>query len=135
MDSRKFVITETAIIFAGELICSAAMVGIFALLGSFDRTVLLGAVVGALAATLNFLFMAIVASLAADKAQQQQNVKGGQAMIQSSYFLRMIVLFVVFFAFAKSGLCNVIAMVVPLVFVRPILTIVEFFRKSGETNT
>lgn len=135
MDSRKFVIIETAIIFAGELICSAAMVGIFALLDSFDRTVLLGAVVGALAATLNFLFMAIVASLAADKAQQQQNVKGGQAMIQSSYFLRMIVLFVVFFAFAKSGLCNVIAMVVPLVFVRPILTIVEFFRKSGETNT
>lgn len=134
MDSRKFVITETAIIFAGELICSVAMVGIFALLDSFDRTVLLGAVVGALAATLNFLFMAIVASLAADKAQQQ-NVKGGQAMIQSSYFLRMIVLFVVFFAFAKSGLCNVIAMVVPLVFVRPILTIVEFFRKSGETNT
>lgn len=134
MDSRKFVITETAIIFAGELICSAAMVGIFALLDSFDRTVLLGAVVGALAATLNFLFMAIVASLAADKAQQQ-NIKGGQAMIQSSYFLRMIVLFVVFFAFAKSGLCNVIAMVVPLVFVRPILTIVEFFRKSGETNT
>lgn len=134
MDSRKFVITETAIIFAGELICSAAMVGIFALLDSFDRTVLLGAVVGALAATLNFLFMAIVASLAADKAQQQ-NVKVGQAMIQSSYFLRMIVLFVVFFAFAKSGLCNVIAMVVPLVFVRPILTIVEFFRKSGETNT
>lgn len=134
MDSRKFVITETAIIFAGELICSAAMVGIFALLDSFDRTVLLGAVVGALAGTLNFLFMAIVASLAADKAQQQ-NVKGGQAMIQSSYFLRMIILFVVFFAFAKSGLCNVIAMVVPLVFVRPILTIVEFFRKSGETNT
>ena len=134
MDSRKYVITETAIIFAGELICSAAMVGIFALLDSFDRTVLLGAVVGALAATLNFLFMAIVASLAADKAQQQ-NVKGGPAMIQSSYFLRMIVLFVVFFAFAKSGQCNVIAMVVPLVFVRPILTIVEFFRKSGETNT
>ena len=134
MDSRKFVITETAIIFAGELICSAAMVGIFALLDSFDRTVLLGAVVGALAATLNFFFMALIASMAADKAQKQ-DVKGGQAMVQSSYFLRMVLLFVVLFVFAKSGLCNVIAMVVPLVFVRPILTIVEFFRKSGETNT
>ena len=134
MDSRKFVLTETAIILAGELICSAAMVGIFALLGKFDNTVLLGAVVGALAATLNFFFMALIASLAADKAQKQ-DVKGGQAMVQSSYFVRMILLFVVLFAFAKSGLCNVIAMVVPLVFVRPVLTIVEFFRKSGEENT
>jgi F0F1-type ATP synthase assembly protein I len=131
MDSRKFVFTETAIIFAGELICSAAMVGIFALLDSFDRTVLLGAVVGTLAATLNFLFMAIVASLAADKAQQQ-NVKGGQAMIQSSYFLRMIVLFVVFFAFAKSGLCNPLAMALPLLLFRPILMVIEFLRKPGE---
>lgn len=134
MDSRKFVIKETAIILVGEIVCSAAMVGIFALLGSFDRSVVLGAIVGALAATLNFLFMAIGASLAADKAEQQ-NVKGGQAMIQSSYMIRMVMLFLVLFAFAKSGLCNVIALVVPLIFVRPILTIVEFFRKSGEPNT
>ena len=134
MDSRKFVLTETAIILAGELICSAAMVGIFALLGKFDTTVLFGAVVGALASTLNFFFMALIASLAADKAQKQ-DVKGGQAMVQSSYFVRMVLLFVVLFAFAKSGLCNVIAMVVPLVFVRPVLTIAEFFRKSGEENT
>ena len=134
MDSRKFVLTETAIILAGELIGSAAMVGIFALLGKFDSTVLLGAVVGALAATLNFFFMALIASLAADKAQKQ-DVKGGQAIVQSSYFVRMVLLFVVLFAFAKSGLCNVIAMVVPLVFVRPVLTIAEFFRKSGEENT
>ena len=134
MDSRKFVLTETAIILAGELICSAAMVGIFALLGKFDSTVLLGAVVGALAATLNFFFMALIASLAADKAQKQ-DVKGGQAIVQSSYFVRMVLLFVVLLAFAKSGLCNVIALVVPLVFVRPVLTIAEFFRKSGEENT
>ena len=134
MDSRKFIFTETAIIFAGEAICCAAMVGIFALLGSYDTTVLIGAIVGALAATLNFFFMAIGASLASDKAQQQ-NVEGGQALVQSSYILRMILLFVILFAFAKSGICNVFALVIPLVFVRPILTIAEFFRKSGETNT
>ena len=131
MDSRKFVLTETAIIFAGELICSAAMVGIFALLGKYDSTVLIGAVVGALAATLNFFFMALIASMAADKAQKQ-DVKGGQALVQSSYFLRTILLFVVLFAFAKSGLCNVITMILPLAFTRPILTIAEFFRKPGE---
>ena len=39
---------------------------------------------------------------------------------------------VVLFAAAKSGYCNVFALVIPLVFVRPVLTIGEFFRKSGE---
>ena len=134
MDSRKFVLKETAIVLLGEVLCSAVMVGIFALLGKFDRTVLLGAVVGAVLATLNFLFMAIGATLAADKAENQ-NVKGGKAMIQSSYLIRLVVLFAVLFAFAKSGLCNMIALVVPLIFVRPVLTIAEFFRKPGETNS
>lgn len=133
MDSRKFVIKETLIVFLGELLCSAAMVGIFALLGSYDTTVLIGAIVGALAATANFLFLAIGASIAADKAVDQ-NVKGGQATVQTSYLVRMVVLFLVLFAFAKSGLCNAIALVVPLIFVRPILTIAEFFRKSGEAK-
>lgn len=133
MDSRKFVFKETAVVLLGEVVCSAAIVGIFALLGKFDGSVLLGAAVGALLATLNFFFMAIGATLAADKAQNQ-DVKGGKAMIQSSYMLRLVVLFLVLFAFAKSGLCNVIALVVPLIFVRPVITIAEFFRKPGETN-
>lgn len=134
MDSRKFVFKETAIVLTGEILCSAVMVGIFALLGKFDTAVVLGAVVGTLLATLNFLFMAIGASLAADKAENQ-NIKGGQAMIRSSYLLRMVVLFLILFAFAKSGLCNVFTLVLPLAFVRPTITIAEFFRKPGEANS
>lgn len=131
MNSRKFIITESSIVLLGVSLCSAAMVGIFALLGKFDSAVLLGALVGTIAATLNFFFMAVIAMMAADKAQQQ-NVKGGEALIRGSYPVRMAVLFLVLFAFAKSGLCNPIALVVPLVFVRPTITITEFFRKSGE---
>lgn len=134
MDSRRFVLKETAIVLLGEILCSGAMVGIFALLGKYDSAVLLGAAVGAVLATLNFFFMAVGATLAADKAENQ-NVKGGKAMIQSSYLIRLVVLFAILFAFAKSGLCNVIALVVPLIFVRPVLTIAEFFRKPGETNS
>lgn len=134
MDSRRFVLKETAIVLLGEILCSGAMVGIFALLGKYDSAVLLGAAVGAVLATLNFFFMAVGATLAADKAENQ-NVKGGKAMIQSSYLIRLVVLFAILFAFAKSGLCNVIALVVPLIFIRPVLTIAEFFRKPGETNS
>lgn len=132
MESRKFVIKETGIILLGELICSSAMVGIFALLEKFSFTVVLGAVVGSLLAALNFFFMGVSATLAADKAVNQ-DVKGGKAIIKSSYSLRLVILFIVLFAFAKSGLCDPIAMAAPLVFVRPIIAVAEFFRKSGET--
>ena len=128
MDSRKLVIQESAVVLLGTSLCSAAMVGIFALLGKFDSTVLLGALVGTVLSTLNFFFMAVIAMMAADKAEKQ-NVKGGEALIRGSYPIRMAVLFLILFAFAKSGLCNPIALVVPLVFVRPTITIAEFFRK------
>jgi hypothetical protein len=131
MDSRKFVLKETGIIALGQAICVAVMIGVFALLGHYDRSVLIGGIAGGILAILNFFFMAIGASLAADKAQEQ-NVKGGQAMIQASYMIRLVVLFILLFALVKSGLCNVITAVLPLAFTRPILTIAEFFRKSGE---
>ena len=131
MDSRKIVFQETAVVAIGEIIGIAAMFGIFALLGRFDTAVLLGGLVGGVLSILNFLFMAIGASLAADKAQAQ-DVKGGKSLLQTSMMLRYVVLFVVLFACAKSGLFNVIALVVPLIFVRPTITVAEFFRKKEE---
>ena len=129
MDMRKVVLRQTGIVALGELLGVAAMTGIFALLGSFDMSVLLGGLVGGLVATGNFLAMAISVNIAADKAENQ-NVAGGKATIKSSYILRLVAMAVILFAFAKSGLCNVIALVVPLVFVRITLTVAEFFRRK-----
>lgn len=131
MDPRKIVFQETAVVAVGEAICTAAMIGIFALMGYINTGVVLGAIVGMVLAIGNFLFMAIGASLAADKAQAQ-DVKGGQSLLQMSMLLRYAVLFVVLFACGRSGMFNLIALVLPLVFVRPTLTIAEFFRKPGE---
>ena len=133
MDSRKIVFKETSVVAIGQAICCAAMVGIFALLDKYNSSVLIGAIAGCVIATLNFFFMAVAVSLAADKAEAQ-NVKGGEALVRISYFVRMIFLFVVLYALVKSGVCNVITAVLPLVFTRPILTIGEFFRKSGEAK-
>lgn len=133
MDSRKFILQQTGIIALGQLLCVAAMCGVFALMGHFDSGVLIGGTVGAVLAIGNFFFMAIAADLAADKAVNQ-DVKGGKAMIRSSYSLRLVVLAVLLFAFAKSGICNLFALVLPLVFTRPILTVTQFFRKPGESN-
>ena len=134
LDSRKFVLIETGIVALGQAVCVAAMIGIFALLGKFDTTVWLGGLAGGLLATGNFFFMAIAASVAADKAVAQ-NVKGGELTMRLSYFVRLAVLFIVLFALVKSGVCNVLTAVLPLTFTRPILFVTEFFRKSGEKNT
>jgi len=130
MDSKKIVFHETGIVALGVAICTAIMVGVFALIGNYDTSVLLGGIVGAVLAIGNFFFMAVGTSLAADKAEQQ-DVKAGQLLIRNSYMLRLVVLFVLLFACAKSGLFDLFALVLPLVFVRPSLTIAEFFRKKG----
>ena len=130
MDSRKVVFLETAVVAIGELICTGVMIGVFALLNRFDWSVIWGGLIGAVLACLNFCVMAIVASLAADKAVQQ-DVEGGKKLMKSAFPARLLILAVLLIAFAKSGFCNVIALVFPLLFVRPILTIAEFFRKKG----
>ena len=134
MDSRKLVLKQTGAIAIGQVVCVAAMVGIFALLGQFDMAVLWGGVVGGGLAVLNFLTMAVGAMIAADKATQQ-DVKGGQATVRMSMILRLAVIAIVLIAFAKSGLCNVLAMVLPLAFTRPILMFTEFFGKAGGDKT
>lgn len=130
MNPRQFIIRQTALLALGEAVCVAAVSGIFAMLGAFDYKVLLGGVLGALIAVGNFFFMAIASDAAADKAMEQ-DVKGGQAVVKVSYGLRLVVMGILLIVFAKSGQCNLIAMVVPLVAVFPIITVIEFFRKAG----
>jgi hypothetical protein len=131
MDSRKYILRQTGLLGLGELICIAAMVGVFALVGYFDYTVILGGVVGGILAIGNFFFMAIASDSAADKAVDEQDVKTGQKLIKASYSLRLVVIGVLMVVMAKSGHCNVLAMVCPLLFTFPIIIVIEFFRKSG----
>ena len=92
---------------------------------------LFGGIVGAVLSVLNFFFMAVSADMAADKAMNQ-DVKGGTKLMQSFMMTRMLAIFVILIAFAKSGLCDPLAMVIPFVMVRPTITVIEFFRKAGD---
>ena len=130
MDNRKYVLSQVLIVLIGELALSALMVGIFAILGYWDLSVVLGAVAGAVIATLNHLVLVLGVMAAASKAEKQ-DVKGGQMLVQMSYMGRLIGLFLVLVLCAKSGIFNLIALVIPLVFTRPVLTIAEHFNKKG----
>jgi len=131
MSSRTFILQETLFLFLGELLCSAIIVGIYALIGALEAPVIWGVLTGTVLSVANFFMLGVSADAAATKAQEQ-DVKGGKTLMRLSYQLRLIVLFIILFAFAKSGLCSPLAMVLPLVLFRPILMVIEFLRKPGE---
>lgn len=128
MDSRKTILKDTAVIALGEGICAAVMVGIFAALGYYSTKVLLSALAGCVVITVNYLFMAITASLAADRAAQG-DVEQGKKMISLSSTVRLVCMGVILLVALKLG-ANAIALLLPLVFLRPILMLVEFFGKK-----
>ena len=106
------------------------MFGVYALLQKLTLGVILGGLVGAVLALANFFFMAVIATLAADKAQAQ-DVAGGQKLMKSSYPVRILVLAAALILCAKSGYFDVLALALPLLFVRPIIMLGEFFGKRG----
>jgi len=129
-ESRKIVLKQTATVLIGQVICVGIMFGIYGLLKKFDVSVLLGGLVGMALAVGNFFFMAMIATLAADRAEAQ-DVAGGQKLLKGSYPLRLLVLAGVLILCGRSGYFDILALVLPLAFVRPTITVAAFFKKKG----
>lgn len=127
-ESRKIAIRETLYILIGVAVLTVVMFAVYLLLGRFNLPVLLGGIVGAILSVGNFFFMAVAATLAADKAEKQ-DVDGGKRTMQASYPLRILVLGGVLVLCGFSGYFDLIALVLPLAFVRPVITMGAFFRK------
>lgn len=130
MSKPKYILLQVLPVLIGQLLLSALMVGIFAVLGYYDASVVYGAAAGMVIATVNHLVLVFGVVAASDKAEKQ-DVKGGQALVQISYIGRLIVLFLILILCAKSGVFNLLALVLPLAFTRPILAVAEFFKKKG----
>ena len=130
MNSKNTAFRDSRNVLIGQVICTAAMIVVFSVLGKYQLSVLLGGIAGAVIATANFFLMSFFANKAADKAEQQ-DIAGGQKLIQLSYMGRMLGMFLALIVLAKSGYCHALALVLPLAFTRPILTIAEIFNKKG----
>ena len=131
MDARKIVLRETAAVAIGEVLLSAVMVGIFAALGYFKMNVLWGALVGCLVMIANYLFMAITVSIATDKATRG-DVRQAQKMIQLSSTVRLVVMGLALVVCLRLG-ANPLALLLPMLFAKPIVMLLGFFRKKGDT--
>lgn len=130
MKSHTIVWQETRAVVLGQLVCCAAVLGVYFLIGKFSTAAVLGVLAGGLLAAVNFFAMAMSADIAADKGENQ-DIAGGQKLVTMSYLGRMVGLFAVLALCAKSGYFDLIALVLPLLFVRPILTVKELIRKKG----
>ena len=128
-ESRKIAIRETLYILIGVAVLTAAMFAVYLLLGRFDISVLLGGIVGVILSVGNFFFMAVAATIAADKAEKQ-DINGGKRTMQASYPLRLLFLGGALLLCGFSGYFDLIALVLPLAFVRPVITMGAFFRKG-----
>ena len=130
MDSRKLILKQTGIVSAGMLIMSGIMLLVFWGLDKFSLPVLWGAVAGCAIVIVNFFFMSVTVSLAADKAQSG-DPQQGQKMIQLSSTVRLVCMGIAMVLCIKLG-ANVLSLVLPLAFLRPVIMITEFFGKKGD---
>lgn len=129
MDGVKFVRRETAQIAIGEMLLVGVMIAVFAILGKFDWTVLVGGLTGGILTILNFYIMALNAVSASDKAVKN-DVTGGKALMHFSYIARYAVIFVILCVLAVTKAGHPVACALPLVFIQPVIYLREFFRKK-----
>ena len=132
MDSKKIVLHQTAVIAVGELICSAIMLGVYAALGYFKISVMCSALAGCLIMVTNYFFMSVTVCLAAERAERGE-VEAAKKSVQLSSSVRLICMGIALFIGIRLG-ADVIALVLPLAFARPILMVSELFGKKGENG-
>ena len=140
---------ETGIIALGVAVMSALMVGIFALTGHFDSTVLWGAMLGAALAVGNFFLMGLSVQRAADKmhgvklpekeesedednAPLSEQALQAKRLVQLSYHGRMLLCILVMIAALVIPVFNIIAAAIPLLFPRLIIMGQGIVQKAKE---
>lgn len=126
MKQKNSVLTETLWLGLGVLICLGLMLSVYALIGHFSMSVLLGGLVGSLLTVGNFFFMAVgLTNMTSGDKEGKIRVR-----VQGSFALRMVLVFALLVAAIKLLKCDTLATVIPLLCMRPILTVRQFLFQS-----
>lgn len=114
----------------GIFALSAVVVIIVAFTPYYDHTVALGALLGALGASLNFLFLGFVVS----KAVEKDESKAG-SYAQATYTVRLLFMAAVIIIGIKLPYFNGYATALPFLLIRPVIMLVNFiFNKRNDAN-
>ncbi len=139
MDDIRQVKQDILIVALGEAALAVLMLGVYFLIRKMSLLVGIGALIGVLLAVGNYVFMAAGVLSAAKKAEAGDEL-GAKRVITISRLVRYLLLFGILLAVVLSKrfeLPEMIAMLIPLVLFRPILSLGELFRKKegGEAKT
>ncbi len=152
MKKQKLPVRELIAIIIGELITSLIISGVFLIIKKFDYRVALGALLGSTVTFLNFLFLSFMTNRVIDRflaergdGEMEEEEAAALAMkfqgqvqnqMKLSFIIRILVMIATFvLAFLLTDVFNVIATVIPLLMLRPIITVSEFIkRKRGGPN-
>ena len=116
-------------VISGTAVLCVVMDIIFLLIGKFDLAVLWGTLLGFACASLNFCFLAFSVYKAVDKGKAAGGYIGG------SYFLRLLFISIVVVYSIKSPHFNYVATVIPLVFPRVIIMVLEGIMKKKKKSS
>ncbi len=132
MQKHRDILHQVTRLTIAMIICVGIMLGIYALLGIFTRSVLVGAVVGLLLSIGNFVSLSITVSNALDRAARDNDPQRAQLSIQTSSVIRLLVLAAIYILLFRAKLCDPIAALLPLLLAQGVLKLVEFFRNDKE---
>ena len=121
------VLKETGFIAAFTFILSLLMQSVFLIIGKWDYTVLLGNLLGYLAAVGNFFLLGLTVQSAVEKEEKE-----AKSLMKLSSTLRLLMMFVIAIIGYVVPIFNIIAMIIPYLFPRIALAVrPAFLKKDG----
>ena len=150
MKISPVVIRETKKIAAAVLIMTVLMIAVFLMIGQFDYTVLLGALLGSAAAIGYFFLMALSVQKTADDMPSlppREEIENGEEAQDSdpplsdeakragnrmrlSYLLRMLLMGAIALAGVLLPVFNTYAVLIPLLFLRIAIYLIGFLERN-----
>ena len=118
------VLKETSYIAAVCAVLSLLMQSVFLIIGKWDYTVLLGNLLGLLAAVGNFFLMGLTVQSALGKEEKE-----ARRTVKMSQSLRLLMMFAVALIGYLLSVFNTIAMIIPFLFPRIADALRQFIKK------
>lgn len=109
----------------GVLILTALMLVIFAVIKKFDITVLWGALLGCGFTILSFLMLSVSVQMSVDRSKN-----GAQGLMGISYTVRLMLTAAMVILAIKLPVFNYIAAVIPLIFPRLVIMILNIGKRG-----
>lgn len=148
MNKQKLPLRELLAILIGEILTSAVICGVYLIIKKFTYKVFLGVLLGSTVTLLNFLVLSIMTNRVINRFLEARGDKelsdeeaGALAMkfqgqvqnqIKISFIVRTAVLAVTLVVAFLVDVFEVLPTVIPLLMLRPIITVSEFIKRKAQ---